>query len=58
MLNVTLTPHREFLPADSPAQKLFIMLKLRPTKEVANTRPSTTFTLMRQEGSRCTEGQR
>jgi Ca-activated chloride channel family protein len=46
MLNVTLTPHREFLPADSPAQKLFIMLKLRPTKEVANTRPSTTFTFL------------
>ncbi|MBE9170683.1 VWA domain-containing protein [Pleurocapsales cyanobacterium LEGE 06147] len=46
MLNITLTPHREFLPADSPAQKLFIMLKLRPTKEVANTRPSTTFAFL------------
>ena len=43
MLNVTLTSHREFLPADTANQKLFIMLKLRPTKEVANTRPPTTF---------------
>lgn len=42
MLKVNLTPHREFLPADTPAQKLFLMLKLRPTKEVAKTRPSTT----------------
>ena len=46
MLNVTLTPHREFLPADTPNQKLFIMLKLRPTKEVAKTRPSTTCSLL------------
>ncbi len=43
MLNVAITPHREFLPADTAEQRLFIMLKLRPTKEVANTRPSTTF---------------
>lgn len=46
MLNVNITPHREFLPADAPEQKLFIMLKLRPTKEVAATRPSTTFALV------------
>ena len=43
MLNVSITPHREFLPADSAEQKLFLMLKLRPAQEVANTRPSTTF---------------
>lgn len=43
MLNVTLTPHREFLPAESPHQKLFVMLKLQPTPEVAMTRPSTSF---------------
>lgn len=43
MLNVSITPHREFLPADSPDQKLFLMLKVRPTQEVAQTRPSTTF---------------
>jgi Ca-activated chloride channel homolog len=43
MLNVSLTPHREFIPADSPEQKLFLMLKLRPTKEVASIPVSTTF---------------
>ena len=42
MLNVALTPHREFLPADTADQKLFLMLKLQPTQEVAKTRPSTT----------------
>ncbi|AFW96131.1 type A von Willebrand factor [Anabaena sp. 90] len=42
-LNVSITPHREFMPADTNAQKLFLMLKLRPTKEVAATRPPTTF---------------
>jgi Ca-activated chloride channel family protein len=42
-LNVSITPHREFMPADTDAQKLFLMLKLRPTKEVAATRPPTTF---------------
>lgn len=46
MLNVAIAPHREFLPADTPEQKLFVMLKLRPTKEVASTRPSTTFTFV------------
>ena len=46
MLNVAIAPHREFLPADAPEQKLFVMLKLRPTKEVASTRPSTTFTFV------------
>lgn len=43
MLNVTITPHREFLPADAAEQKLFLMLKLRPTKEVSSSRPPTTF---------------
>lgn len=42
-LNVSITPHREFMPADTNAQKLFLMLKLKPTKEVAATRPPTTF---------------
>ncbi|MBW4614157.1 MAG: VWA domain-containing protein [Desmonostoc vinosum HA7617-LM4] len=46
MLNVTITPHREFLPAENAEQKLFIMLKMRPTKQVANSRPSTTFVLL------------
>ncbi|WP_013334917.1 vWA domain-containing protein [Gloeothece verrucosa] len=43
MLNVSITPHREFFPADTADQRLFIMLKLRPTKEVSNSRPSTSF---------------
>ncbi|MFM6083140.1 MAG: VWA domain-containing protein, partial [Dolichospermum sp.] len=42
-INVSITPHREFMPADTNAQKLFLMLKLQPTKEVATTRPPTTF---------------
>lgn len=46
MLNVQIAPHREFLPADSSEQKLFVMLKLRPKKEVANTRPPTTFVFL------------
>ena len=46
MLNVTITPHREFMPADTADQKLFVMLKLRPNKEIANTRSSTTFAFL------------
>ncbi|NET68581.1 MAG: VWA domain-containing protein [Moorea sp. SIO1G6] len=42
-LYVAITPHREFLPADTPDQKLFVMLKLRPTKAVAVQLPSTSF---------------
>jgi Ca-activated chloride channel family protein len=45
-LNVSITPHREFLPADTNAQKLFLMLKLRPTKDVAESRPPTTFAFL------------
>ncbi len=45
-LNITITPHREFLPADTSEQKLFLMLKLRPNKEVAATRPPTTFVFL------------
>ena len=43
MLNVNITTHREFLPANAAGQKLFIMLKLRPTKEAASVNPSTAF---------------
>lgn len=43
VLNVAITPHREFIPADTAVQKLFLMLKLRPTKETAATSPPTTF---------------
>ena len=46
MLNVTLTPHRDFLPADTPDQRLFIMLKIRPEAEAAQSRPSTTFAFL------------
>ncbi|GAA6623620.1 vWA domain-containing protein [Scytonema sp. NUACC26] len=46
MLNVTITPHREFLPADTVEQKLFLMMKMRPTKQVASSRPSTAFVLL------------
>jgi Ca-activated chloride channel family protein len=45
-LNVTLTPHREFISADKAGQKLFLMLKLRPTKDIAITPPSTTFSFV------------
>ena len=43
VLNFAITPHREFMPADTAAQKLFLMLKLRPNKEIAATRPPTSF---------------
>ena len=46
LLNVSIKPHREFMPADTAGQKLFLMLKLRPTKDVAVSRPSTTFTFV------------
>ncbi|MGL4500544.1 MAG: VWA domain-containing protein, partial [Planktothrix sp.] len=46
MLNVNITPHREFLPADTASQKMFLMLKLRPSRDVAASRPSTTFTFV------------
>jgi len=42
-LLVSITPHREFLPADTNAQKLFLMLKLRPTKDVSASHPPTSF---------------
>ena len=45
-ININITPHREFMPADTAAQKLFVMLKLRPTKDIATSRPSTTFTFV------------
>lgn len=45
-LNVSITTHREFLPADTPDQKLFVMLKLRPARDVASSRPATSFVLL------------
>ncbi|MCM0591714.1 MAG: VWA domain-containing protein [Gloeotrichia echinulata IR180] len=55
MLNVTITPHRQFLPADAPEQKLFLMLKLRPAKDVSATRPSTTFAFVIDTSGSMTE---
>lgn len=46
MLNISITPHREFLPADTPDQKVFVMLKVRPTQAVAQTKPSTSFVFL------------
>ena len=46
MLNVSLTPHRDFLPADTLDQRLFLMMKLRPQAEAAQSRPSTTFAFL------------
>ena len=42
-VHISVVPHREFLPADKSGQKFFLMLKLRPTQEVAVSRPSTNF---------------
>jgi Ca-activated chloride channel family protein len=42
----TITPHRELFPANSTEQKLFLMLKLQPSREVAASRPSTTFAFL------------
>ncbi|KPQ40093.1 MAG: Ca-activated chloride channel-like protein [Phormidium sp. OSCR] len=46
MLNVTLTPHLEFLSADKAGQKLFVMAKLRPSADVSASRPTTSFSLV------------
>jgi len=46
MLNVSITPHRQFLAADAPEQRLFIMLKIRPQGQAAQSRPSTTFAFL------------
>jgi Ca-activated chloride channel family protein len=45
-LLVSLTPHRDFLPADAAEQKLFVMLKLKPNQVVSNSRPSTAVILL------------
>ena len=46
MLTVSLTPNRDFLPADTADQRLFLMLKIRPQAEAAQSRPSTTFSFL------------
>ena len=46
MLKVTITPHREYLPIEAAEQKLFVMLKMQPTKAVARSRPSTAIAIV------------
>jgi Ca-activated chloride channel homolog len=43
MLNTEIRPHRDFLPAESSEQKLFVMLKLQPAQEVSASQPPTAF---------------
>ncbi|MCH4905298.1 VWA domain-containing protein [Cylindrospermopsis raciborskii CHAB3438] len=45
-IKTSITPHREFMPADTEGQKLFVMLKLRPLKDIATSLPPTTFTFV------------
>jgi len=45
-LHFSITPSRELLSANSTEQKLFVMLKLQPFKEVAASRPPTTFAFL------------
>lgn len=42
-INVSVVPHREFLPANQAGQKFFLMLKIQPTQDVATSRPPTNF---------------
>lgn len=39
MLDVAITAHREYLAAHTPSQKLFLVLKVRPQMQAADTRP-------------------
>lgn len=44
MLNVSICPQRDFLPANSETnQKLFVMLKLMPSHELASVKANTHF---------------
>lgn len=45
-LRVQLSAHREFLPADTAEQKLFVMLKLRPARAVEAAKPATAFVFL------------
>ena len=42
-LQFAIAPHREYLPADSDEQRLFVMVRLRPLREIAKSRPDTAF---------------
>jgi Ca-activated chloride channel homolog len=56
MLNVSIIPHREFLPANTPEQKLFVLLKMRPSKDVRTSRPPTAFVFMIDTSGSMDEG--
>lgn len=46
MLQATIKPHRSFLRADAGMQKLFVMLKLLPTREAAQQRPRVSLAVV------------
>jgi Ca-activated chloride channel homolog len=46
VLNVEARPHRPFLRASAGGQKLFLMLKLLPSPEAANARPSMSLAVV------------
>lgn len=45
-MKTAIAPNREFMLADTAGQKLFVMLKLRPTKDIATNLPPTSFTFV------------
>lgn len=55
MLNISVKTHRDFLPAKASGQKLFAMMKVRPTKEVSLTKPKTSFVFVIDTSGSMTE---
>lgn len=45
-MKTAIATNREFMLADTAGQKLFVMLKLRPTKDIATNLPPTSFTFV------------
>ncbi len=43
---MTIVPNREFLAAQIASQKMFVMLKLRPNKDISQSRPATNFVFL------------
>lgn len=39
LLEASVQPHREYLQANQPGQKLFLALKIRPSAEATHSRP-------------------
>jgi Ca-activated chloride channel family protein len=46
VLSTSVTPHRAFLQADTDEQKLFVMIKMLPTRAAANHRPPLEIALV------------